>query len=360
MKKVNILLFSIMFLFFLGTAFSQSITVTSPNGSENWQIGSTHNITWNSSGVPGNIIIKLMKGGSMLGSIAYNIANSGSYSWTINNIAGNPIVAGSNYKVLVRSFNDHSIEDQSNSNFTISSTPSGGSITVTNPDGGEIWPKNSTKNITWNSSGVSGNIIIKLMKGGSMLGSIAYNIANTGSYSWTINNIDGNPIASGSNYKVLVRSFDNHSIEDQSSTNFTISDGEILIPWYKFKLYRIPKLRIDPDPGPYIDPLWKLHAQELIKNIQDHVKALPEPIPGPVGIFLIGESGKPISKLGVIARNGNLRWEVQRQGETLLIKPGKERGRHMLKSRGGEFKIILKNMRTGELVREIPVETEIR
>jgi len=224
MKKVKILLFSLIFLFFVTVSFSASgfINVTTPNGGENWQIGSTQNITWNSSGVTGNIIIKLMKGGTMLGSIAYNIPNTGSYSWTINSISGNSIAPGSDYKILVRSFDDHSNEDQSNSNFTIGSTSSGSSITVITPNGGENWQIGTTHNITWNSSGVTGNIIIKLMKSGSMLGSIAYNIANTGSYSWTINDIAGNPIAPGNDYKILVRSFDDHSIEDQSDAVFSI------------------------------------------------------------------------------------------------------------------------------------------
>jgi len=226
MKKLSIVLISLIFLFFISVSlFSQNITVTSPNGGENWKIGSTHNITWNSSGVSGNIIIKLLKGGTMLGSIAWNIPNTGSYSWTINNIGGTPIQAGNDYKVLVRSFDNHSIEDQSNSNFSITSDVTG-SITVNTPNGGESWQIGSSHNITWNSTGVSGNVIIKLIKGTEMLGSIAWNVPNTGSYNWTINNIGGTPIQPGNNYKVLVRSFDDHSIEDRSDSNFVIKAGD--------------------------------------------------------------------------------------------------------------------------------------
>jgi len=119
MRKIRILLFTLFFLFFVAIAFSQSITVTSPNGGESCQIGTTHNITWNSNGVSGNIIIKLMKRNTMLGSIAWNIPNTGNYSWTINNIKGNSIQPGSDYKVLVRLMNDHSIQDKSNGNFNI-------------------------------------------------------------------------------------------------------------------------------------------------------------------------------------------------------------------------------------------------
>jgi len=223
MRKFSILMFGVIFLFFVVAAYSQNITVTSPKGGENWQIGTTHNITWNSNGVSGNIIIKLMKGSNMIGSIAWNIPNTGNYSWTINNVQGKSIQPGSNYRVLVRSMSNHSIQDQSNSNFTISSKPVPSSITVTSPKGGENWQIGTTHNITWNSNGVSGNIVIKLMKGNTMLGSIAYNIPNSGSYSWTINNVQGKTIQPGSDYKVLVRSMSNHSIQNQSNSNFSIS-----------------------------------------------------------------------------------------------------------------------------------------
>jgi hypothetical protein len=36
-----------------GISQSQTITVTSPNGGENWALGSPHNITWRPSGVRG-------------------------------------------------------------------------------------------------------------------------------------------------------------------------------------------------------------------------------------------------------------------------------------------------------------------
>jgi len=121
MRKVKVFLFCLVFLFFISAGFSQ-IKVTSPNGGENWKKGTSHNITWTPNGVSGKIIIKLMKGNTMLGSIAWNIPNSGSYKWTIQDIAGTPIAPGNDYKVLVRSFEDHSIQDMSNSNFTISSS----------------------------------------------------------------------------------------------------------------------------------------------------------------------------------------------------------------------------------------------
>ena len=60
-----------------------SITVTSPNGGEQWAPGTTHNITWTSNGVQ-TVNLSLNFGASGFYNIASNVsALSGSYSWTI-------------------------------------------------------------------------------------------------------------------------------------------------------------------------------------------------------------------------------------------------------------------------------------
>jgi len=119
MRKTIIIFFSLMFLIFSGFLFSQSFTLISPNGGESWCIGKTYEIKWNSSQVQGNIILKLQKGNTLLGSIAWNIPNTGTHSWTINDIQGAPIEPGNDYKVIVRSKDDISIEDISDSYFEI-------------------------------------------------------------------------------------------------------------------------------------------------------------------------------------------------------------------------------------------------
>src|SRR4030042_1804310 len=53
-------------------ALAQTITVTSPNGDENWALGSTHAITWTSVGVTGNVRIILFKGGAHIGIVRDN------------------------------------------------------------------------------------------------------------------------------------------------------------------------------------------------------------------------------------------------------------------------------------------------
>ena len=48
-----------------------SITVTSPNGGETWQRGTSHTVTWDYSGSPGSAVkIILLKGGIEVGTIS--------------------------------------------------------------------------------------------------------------------------------------------------------------------------------------------------------------------------------------------------------------------------------------------------
>jgi hypothetical protein len=63
-----------------------SITLLSPNGGENWAVGTTHNITWTSVNVDNLNLDYSTDNGSTWNSIATSVtANAGSYLWTIPN-----------------------------------------------------------------------------------------------------------------------------------------------------------------------------------------------------------------------------------------------------------------------------------
>ena len=91
-----------------------SITVTNPNGGEEWVLGSTYDITWTSTNVTGNIKIMLYAGGNIYQTISSSESNDGSYSWST--VAD----AGSNYKVRIASVADATVYDESDGNFTLS------------------------------------------------------------------------------------------------------------------------------------------------------------------------------------------------------------------------------------------------
>jgi len=65
------------------TAAPATITVISPNGGEMWEIGSTQNITWSSTGTVGNVKIEYsIDNGSTWSIIKSSTANDGIYSWS--------------------------------------------------------------------------------------------------------------------------------------------------------------------------------------------------------------------------------------------------------------------------------------
>jgi len=185
-----------------------SITVTSPNGGENWVIGTTHNITWNYTNISGNVAIALKTGTTTVAVITAGTACDGSYSWTIPT----SVAAGTNYKIAIG--DGSGTEDYSNNTFSITAPPQ---ITVTSPNGGESWQIGTTHDITWTYSNVTGNVAIALKTGTTTVAVITAGTACDGSYSWTI----PTSVAAGTNYKIAIG--DGSGTEDYSNNTFSIT-----------------------------------------------------------------------------------------------------------------------------------------
>ncbi len=102
---------------------ASSITVTSPNGGENWLLGSTHDITWTYTGSPGaDVKVELYKNGvlnkTLSASTPVGSGGSGSFAWTI----ATNLSAASDYRVRVSSTTT-TAEDTSDADFTLSRVP---------------------------------------------------------------------------------------------------------------------------------------------------------------------------------------------------------------------------------------------
>jgi len=115
-----------------------SITLTSPNGGENWMVGESRAIQWSSFGLSSNVAIELSRnGGSAWETLFSDTANDGSESWTVG---GTPSGA---CRVRVTSIISPGVNDASDGNFTISGTPSLplaiGSISATPNAGISSW-----------------------------------------------------------------------------------------------------------------------------------------------------------------------------------------------------------------------------
>ncbi len=187
---------------------SPAVTVTAPNGGEDWMLGDQQNITWTSQNIT-NVKIEYShdNGSAWLDVVASVPAASGSYTWTI------PNTPSSQCLVRISDASNASVNDVSDSAFTISNL-----VTVTAPNGGEDWSGNDQQNITWTSQNIT-NVKIEYShdNGSAWLDVVASVPAASGSYSWTVPNTPST--------QCLVRISDasNASINDVSDATFTIT-----------------------------------------------------------------------------------------------------------------------------------------
>ena len=111
-----------------GTA--PSLTVTAPDGGENWQRGTCHPVTWSYTGTPGSSVkIVLLKAGSEVGtasaSTSIGSGGKGSYTWCISSTRA----PDNDYKISVQSVSQPTLQDTSTSNFAISAVSSVSAVT---------------------------------------------------------------------------------------------------------------------------------------------------------------------------------------------------------------------------------------
>ncbi|MGB9561902.1 MAG: hypothetical protein ACPL6C_03725, partial [bacterium] len=137
----------------LGGVTPPSVTVTSPNGGENWVAQSTQSITWIAT--PGTYPLKTNPitiyysttgSGGPWKLIAANEQNDGSYTWTL------PATTSNNAYIRVtaedNAWPSNMGSDISDNAFRIiAATPP--SVTLTSPNGGEVWVQGTLQTITW-------------------------------------------------------------------------------------------------------------------------------------------------------------------------------------------------------------------
>ncbi|MGE5280051.1 MAG: hypothetical protein ACM3L6_04830, partial [Deltaproteobacteria bacterium] len=196
------------------------LELTSPNaGTEAWEVGSSHPITWNRTGSIANVKLEYsIDGGS---TFPYTIAASvaaagGTYTW--NPVPDNMTTQG---RVRVSATTDASVNDVSAADFKII-----GKLTVTAPDGGEVWPVGTTQSINWTRVGT---LLTAVKIDYSLDGGVTYpnaivatTAAATGNYPWSV------PDAISSSVRVKVTNVDDTNVFDASDANFKIRGDLIL------------------------------------------------------------------------------------------------------------------------------------
>jgi hypothetical protein len=136
------------------------IKVLSPNGGEQWKIGETYNIKWDSTGVSKIYVTLFNYGQTDSCRLTYeSIINTGSYSFAIGQQGRCPqsVFIGDKIKIQVsadvNTTNGVEIKDESDNYFSI--VDSKPYIKVLSPNGGEVWKIGNDYKIKWDSRGVS-------------------------------------------------------------------------------------------------------------------------------------------------------------------------------------------------------------
>ncbi len=121
--------------FYVNIPGSATLTVTSPNGGENWTALSSHNITWTSSGSITNVKLEYStNGGSTWTTIIASTPNDGAHLWTV------PNSPSTTCRVQVSDAATGTPSDMSDTNFTISAAPAETVSTPTVPTAGASPP----------------------------------------------------------------------------------------------------------------------------------------------------------------------------------------------------------------------------
>lgn len=265
-----------------------SITLTSPVGGEQWEVGSMQNITWSTTGAIANVKLEYsyFDGSSQTDwiTITPSTQNDGSYQWTVPNTPGNGCI-------LRVSDVDGTPADINNVTFSILPTPE---IRVTYPNGNETLEVETQHNITWNSIGIVGNYVkieYSTNNGGTWT-VINSSATNSGSYLWTVPKV----VPSGQ-CLIRISDTDGSPVDTSDSTFIIYSDhpfinvtypngGETIIglslqniTWASYNLYGYIKIEYSSDGG-YI---WNLIDTNII-NVGSYPWSVPN---GPLNICYV-------------------------------------------------------------------------
>jgi len=158
-----------------------TIKLISPNGGQEWLIGSRQQVSWSSDGVTGNVDIDISRdGGRTWSPLFTDIANDGNESFTVDG------AASTQARIRVKMHSRPDISAQSARNFTIS-TPQ---LTVTAPTASSRAVIGQRLTISWSGSVVrvgGGKVDVQLSRdGGATWSTIIADTANDGLVSWSL------------------------------------------------------------------------------------------------------------------------------------------------------------------------------
>jgi len=197
---------------------SQVTTLITPNGGEQWPVGSNQTIKWRTTGTGLDhyrLLLSSNSGSTWLDTIVHNVASSETtYNWSV------PSLNLATCRVMVQVLDTGSIvisNDSSDTNFTI-----GTAVTIVFPNGGESLPGGSNQIIKWRTagSGFSRYRLLFYLISAPVPETLSNNIASTETtYNWLV------PLINVYDGRIKVQILDSLGViisEDSSDADFKI------------------------------------------------------------------------------------------------------------------------------------------
>ncbi len=194
-------------VFTITNLISQTIEITTPNGGERWQAGTSQNLTWQSSGIQKVKIELTSNNGLTWNVVADNVSNTGAYEWNVPNSLSTQCL------IRISDAQDGDPTDQSNGLFRIVPKPE---LKIIYPNGGETWTAGVVDTIRWQSIGVENVIIESSSNNGITWFTVVEKTPSSGSYVTSFTK-------EGTEYKIRIHDKENGSPQDESDGTFTVS-----------------------------------------------------------------------------------------------------------------------------------------
>ncbi|MDD4938734.1 MAG: hypothetical protein PHI60_01055 [Candidatus Omnitrophica bacterium] len=267
-----------------------SLRVISPNGNENWKVGSSHTISWTSTAVT-NIqpYYSLNNGGNWTPIGDPVPAVNGSTTWTIENATSNTALIR-----ITDVSNEDAVKDQSNATFNVIAV-----FNITHPENGDVAVAEEPYNITWTKQGTGVDWVTleySTDEGGNWSWVVPggnHSVANNGNYYWS--SVNGSKLSE--TCKILIRDLNNANASDTGYDVFMLR-GNISVT------------------RPQGDEEWNLST---IENVTWTKKgAIPT-----VDIFYSADNGGNWTPVGTTITAGNLTWPWNITNSTSVTTQGK-------------------------------------
>jgi beta propeller repeat protein len=163
-----------------------TVTVTAPVGGESLEIGQPTTITWTTTGPVTHVEIEFSPDGKANWTPVATISDTGSYAWI-------PTQESTDCWIQITNVDDETATDTSDAAFTVYSIPN--SITLTDPNGGEMVLAGSELEIQWTSVGDVNDVVILFSPDNEQTWqTVTASTANDGAFTWDAVPADANSV----------------------------------------------------------------------------------------------------------------------------------------------------------------------